>query len=239
MTALPYASNEEPEVTGWYMAQAPRTHCPDYQTFIIAAHAQDALPYDAARLEDENVQHIVTVNGRAAMHVYGGNATGPAQLEATEHALWRRPQEVAPPLRSGQTPVDVTLGDRVKLLGYTLDTDKVQPGDTVNIVLYWQALAPIERNYQVFVHLYDGAMWGQHDGAPDCDIQPTSGWEPGQIVRDAHQVQLAADVSAGEVPLLAGMYDLITGERLTATSTGGDAGDAIHLTNLRVDGAAP
>ncbi len=233
---MPYSSNEEPEITAWYMAQAPRTHCPDYQTFIVAANAQDELPYDPDSLEDNSLQHVVTVNGIPTMHIYGTNPAIVTQLEAMGHDLWRAPEQVAPPMRSGQVQVDVNLGDRLKLLGYTLETNSLRPGETVNIVLFWQALRPIERNYQVFVHLYDGAMWGQHDGAPDCAIQPTSGWEPGQIVRDSHQVQLSDNAPSGEMPLLVGMYDLITGERLVDASTGRDV---IHIADFRVTGGGP
>ncbi|MCA9923325.1 MAG: hypothetical protein KC421_13180, partial [Anaerolineales bacterium] len=49
--ALPYASNEEEEITNVYMAQANRTHCPDFNTFILTQHVQDEVPYDPAWLD--------------------------------------------------------------------------------------------------------------------------------------------------------------------------------------------
>jgi hypothetical protein len=33
-TTLPYASNEEEEITNYYMAQAERTHCANFHTFL-------------------------------------------------------------------------------------------------------------------------------------------------------------------------------------------------------------
>src|SRR5690606_25580933 len=110
----------------------------------------------------------------------------------TGATLWRTPRQVAPPHTSGEVTVGKTLGNHARLLGYTIEGHP-SPGATINLVLYWEALTPMERNYQVFVHLYDGNMWTQHDGAPDCDIQPTSGWEPGAIIRDAHLLQLPID----------------------------------------------
>jgi hypothetical protein len=231
IAGLPYSSNEEPEVTNWYLAQAERTQCPDFETFFLAGNAQDALPYDEQRLDGLALQTVVTVNDTPAMRIYGENSGETTQVEATGSELWRMPAQVAPPLGHGDVPVGTVLGNKVKLLGYTLEPPNPQPGATLDVVLYWQALVPIDRNYQVFVHLYDGTMWAQHDGAPDCAIEPTSGWEAGEVVRDAHRLQLSPDIPSGRIPLLVGMYDLIGGMRLTVPATGADN---VHLADLRV-----
>ncbi len=238
VSALPYGSNEESEITNWYMAQAPRTHCSDFQTFLVAANAQDALPYDEQRVQALPLQTTVTVHGAPSLRIYGEDAptTVAPVVEATGHTLWRTPQQVAAPARTGDVAVNVVLGDKIRLLGYTLQQETVEPGGTLDIILYWQALQPITRNYQVFVHLYDGEMWAQHDGAPDCDVQPTSGWEPGQIVRDAHRLELETDTPPAEIPLLVGMYDLITLDRLVVENTGLDT---IPLTDITVSSAVP
>lgn len=237
VSSSPYGSNEEPEITNWYMAQASRTHCADFETFLVAANAQDAVPYDQERVEALSLQGTITVNGTPSLRIYGGNRpVAPAYtVEATGHDLWRTPQEVTPPVRTGDVSLNVMLGDQIRLLGYTVQQDPVQPGGTLDVILYWQALGPMTRNYQVFVHLYDGAMWAQHDGAPDCDVQPTSGWEPGQIVRDAHRLELSPDTPRTDIPLLAGMYDLITLERLPVD----DGRDTVHLTDISVSSEAP
>lgn len=228
---LPYASNEEAPVTDWYMAQAPRTHCPDFETFVVAANTQDALPFEEDLVRQRPLQAVITVNGTPSAQVYANEPTGPIQVEASDRDLWRIPGEIAPPSYAGEVAVNATLGGSIRLLGYTLSSDTVMPGEAVTIVLYWQALAPIERNYQVFVHLFDGTMWAQSDGAPDCTIQPTSGWEPGQIVRDAHTLRVPAGAPEREIPLLAGMYDLITTDRLPIAETGNDH---IRLTHVKI-----
>jgi hypothetical protein len=237
---MPYASNEEAEITDWYMAQAPRTHCPDYETFLVAAHAQDAVPYDEVEVATFHLQTVVTVNGKPGLQISHRHLNlndAPARsIEATAHELWRTPQEVVPRPTVGDVPMNVTLGREIKLLGYTLGQSAVQPGDTLELVLYWQALAPIERNYQVFVHLFQGTMWAQDDSAPDCAMRPTSGWEPGQIVRDTHVLTLAPDTPATDIPLTVGLYDLITSHRLPVAETGEDA---IRLTDVRVLGSPP
>jgi hypothetical protein len=103
-------------------------------------------------------------------------------------------------------------------------------------VLYWKALLPIETNYQVFTHLYDGALWGQHDGTPACAMRPTTLWEPGRVVRDEHVIPVDPSTPVGDVPLLVGMYRLDTGERLSIHDANGEPiGDAIPLTMIRVE----
>lgn len=230
---LPYASNEEPEITSWYMGQAAHTHCADYGTFLLAENAQDQIPYDAQQLQARHLQRVITVNGRPSLRIYGREPVEEVpEFEATVETLWRTPQEVAPPAPSFEYAVDANLEGKVRLLGYDIHPMQVQPGGTLTVTLYWEALAPFERNYQVFVHLYEGSMWAQDDGAPECDINPTTRWEPGQVIRDPHLIQLPQEPPPGDtIPLLVGMYEVVTGDRLHEAGT---ANDALRLTNVPV-----
>jgi hypothetical protein len=227
--AMPYGSNEEPEIADWYMAQAPRTYCQNAETFMLAADAQDAIPYDAGWLAQAlSGWGDITVNGRPSMTVYSGQEQmAPWRAEATVYDLWLTPAEARRPQRSGQHSVGAEFGEQIRLLGYDLDEEEADPGGRLTVTLYWQALAPIERNYQVFVHLYDGELRAQHDGAPACAIWPTTRWEPGQIVADPHIVELPVEMPAGPAPVWVGLYDLLTEERLPVD---GDPGGALRLT---------
>ncbi|MGD8806640.1 MAG: glycosyltransferase family 39 protein, partial [Chloroflexota bacterium] len=230
---LPYGSNEEPEIADWYMAQAPRTYCQNAETFVVAANAQDAIPYDAGWLSQALlVWGEIKVDGRPSMAVYSREAKDPPlDLEATAYDLWLTPGEARRPLRSGQTPVEANFGKQIRLLGYDLEAEDARPGGRVTVTLYWQALGPIERNYQVFVHLYDGELWAQHDGAPACAIWPTTRWEPGQIVADPHIVKLPAEMPDGPMPVLVGLYDLLTEDRLPVN---GDPDGVLRLAEIDI-----
>jgi hypothetical protein len=81
----------------------------------------------------------------------------------------------------------------------------------------------------VFTHLYDGQMRGQHDGAPECALNPTTRWEPGQIIADPHLMEIAGDAEPGIVPLSVGMYDLLDQQRLTVP---GSADNSLYLTDV-------
>ncbi|HSM59125.1 MAG TPA: glycosyltransferase family 39 protein, partial [Candidatus Sulfomarinibacteraceae bacterium] len=219
----PYASNEEQEVSGWYMAQAPRTHCADFETFFLADNVQDPAIYDAEALADLHLRHQIAVNGRQTLQIYHRQPGPVEQWQAEGSTLWRTPQQVVPPQPKGDHPVDVVLGARARLLGYDLQEDMAYPGGALTVVLYWEPLVPFERNFQTFVHLYDGVLHAQHDSAPDCAMYPTTHWEPGRVVRDAHIVELPEDIPTDRpIPVLVGMYDLLSEERLAVDGSDAD-----------------
>jgi hypothetical protein len=143
----------------------------------------------------------------------------------------------APPLAH---PQEVDLGGKVRLLGYDLAHGRgldsgqidVEPGDSLELVLYWQTLAPMDISYTVFTHLLDGnnMIWGQHDSVPGEGTLPTTGWVAGQVIEDHYVITVKPDAPAGEYTIEVGMYDAATGQRLEALSAAGEAmGDRILI----------
>ena len=240
--AYPYASNEEKEITNVYLEQSPRTHCANFNTFILAKNVQDEIPYDSAWLDELFLQARVLVNGRVSLQVYGRQPVNEVQtIEAADKIVWLTPSQIAPQKRTGVYPMDVTLGDgQVRLLGYDVDGLLKQPGDQIVVTLYWEAVEPLLRNYQTFIHLYDSQLddgpVAQHDGAPDCNMDPTTQWEPGQIIADPHILTIPSDVAVRPLLLYAGMYDLITGERLAVPHM---PNNLIPLTKIQMTISAP
>jgi hypothetical protein len=231
---IPYGSNEEPEIADWYMAQTPRTYCRNANTFVLAANAQDEVPYEPGWLSEEMSPWAeVNVNGVPKMTVYARESQQqPVQMEATAYDLWLTPSDARRPRQTGSVQKEASFGNQIRLLGYDVDDRETFPGGQLTITLYWQALEPIERNFQVFVHLYDGKLWAQHDGAPSCDFWPTTRWEPGRIVADAHIIEIPSDVPTGSMPVLVGLYDLITEERLPVIES---HDDAFRLTEVSIE----
>lgn len=240
ITDFPYASNEEEEITNWYMAQAPRTHCGNFETFVLAEDVQDEIPYDPAWLEGMQLQNEVSVNGRSSLKIYTRQETAVSPMvEARRTQRWLTPRMVAPPVYFGTNPLNVVLGEQqVALRGYDLDARAAHPGGQVTVTLYWLVLVPFAENYQVFTHLVDDSQQpvAQHDGAPECNINPTTRWEPGQIVPDPHIIPLSADMAANTYELTVGMYNLITLERLQVQNPSvAQAVDKIRLLSVRVE----
>lgn len=117
------------------------------------------------------------------------------------------------------TTLDVAFGGGIRLRGYEW---RAAPASGSDLVLYWQApeAAAPPRDYTVFVHLLDasGRLLAQDDAFPAGGAQPTSCWEPGEIVADRHRLTAVAGGDRLEV----GLYLLATGERLPVAG-GGDA----------------
>jgi hypothetical protein len=116
------------------------------------------------------------------------------------------------------TTSGVTLGDKVRLLGYDLPPGPVQAGGNLYVTLYWQAQREMAQSYKVFVHVYDGAgnIVAQRDWLPGLGVKPTSGWAAGEVVADRHIVPVGEDVAAGAYRVAVGMYDEGSGNRLIA-----------------------
>jgi hypothetical protein len=108
-----------------------------------------------------------------------------------------------------QYPSGANLRDLVTLVGADLDRATVGPGETLHLTLYWQAQTRMERSYTVFTHLLDAdsRIWAQQDGIPANGARPTTGWVPGEVIRD--EVQLAVDPQApsGDYVIEVGLYD--------------------------------
>jgi hypothetical protein len=106
--------------------------------------------------------------------------------------------------------VQANLEDTVELLASAADKARYQPGDTVQVTLFWRALRQMDRDYKAFVHLTDAAMTrqpAQHDGDPGGGYTPTTRWELGELVPDRHPLRLPADLLPGKYRLWAGMYE--------------------------------
>ncbi|MFQ5855524.1 MAG: ArnT family glycosyltransferase [Anaerolineae bacterium] len=131
-------------------------------------------------------------------------------------------------------PVDFDLSGHVKLAGYELSTRAVSPGETLDLALYWQALADMDQNYTVFTQLLsdDLVIWAQDDAQPLRGDYPTSRWTPGEVVRDTYRLTVKPEAPAGVHHLEIGMYLLETGERLYRTDE--PTANSIRLAGIRV-----
>ena len=242
-----YASNEEQEVTGWYTRGAERTYCPDPEWYLIAENVQDEVPL---RQVDVGATHHlwgeVRVSGKVKLRIYHRDGwpppASPAIFNGQDFEAYgsrfdarTTPANVVPSPPTEYAPAGYTLGEAVKLLGYRLGAADARPGGSIDLILYWEGLRPLEASYQVFNHLYDGTMWGQQDGTPGCALRPTTLWEPGRVVRDEYTIPIDPATPPGDVPLWVGMYRLDTGERLPVRDPNGvPIGDAIPLAVVTV-----
>ncbi len=130
---------------------------------------------------------------------------------------------------SPETRLDANFAGKAKLIGY----DTGSSTDSMTLTLYWQSLAPFDRDYTVFVHALDasGKTFAQADQQPQHGNYPTSFWDVGEQIRDDYSLALPP----GNYRIEIGLYLTDTGERLPIS--GADSKQD-HV-ELSVSGAAP
>lgn len=143
----------------------------------------------------------------------------------------------AAPAAEMEISLDARLDDAIALRGYTLLADRLAPADIIQITLFWEALAPIDQRYKVFLHLLDrdGALAAQRDSEPGGGLALTSTWESGDVQVDNHGVMIPVGTRPGEYQLVVGLYPL--GDptaRLPVTLDKEPAGDALPLAPITV-----
>ncbi|MCS7261239.1 MAG: glycosyltransferase family 39 protein, partial [Anaerolineae bacterium] len=140
--------------------------------------------------------HTVWLNGVPYVHIYPG------------------PIISAMPPPSIPHPTDATLGGAVHLMGYDLADGALHTDDPVFITLYWQVLAPIPGDYNVYVRLMDdsGNVFGQVDRLPLGGLLRTDKWQPGMYIRDDYRLRLRPGAPPDVYYIEVAMYSFTTGE---------------------------
>lgn len=154
-----------------------------------------------------------------------------ASVETTQ-----RLHDFSPP--SPQHLLDARFGDRARLAGYDLRGGvDAHPGESLTLVLYWQALETFDRPYTVFAHLVDADdhIFGQRDQVPGDGDFPTTSWVPGEYLTDAYAIPVNLDTPSGEYWIEIGFYDPLDGTRLPVTDADGQPlGDRLLLKETRI-----
>ena len=109
-----------------------------------------------------------------------------------------------PPVPSSQGPVSdprvpdtllpARFDDQIDLRGYNLSVDRLLPGESLDLTLFWAPRGRPMRDYTVFVHLLDssGQLRAQADSPAASGKYPTSVWDAGEVIADSHTLVLGA-----------------------------------------------
>jgi 4-amino-4-deoxy-L-arabinose transferase-like glycosyltransferase len=105
------------------------------------------------------------------------------------------PPEVDPQVkvRGGELAPDISL------LGYDLPPGAVDPGGTLRVALYWQAMRRVHNDYLLAVELRDdeGDVWVEEADRPVDGTYPTTQWEEGEVLRDWHDLRVPPTTGQG------------------------------------------
>jgi hypothetical protein len=111
------------------------------------------------------------------------------------------------------------LGEFATLLGFDLANDRLVPGDTVEMTLYWRARAATTTSYAVSVQVFgdNKTIVAQADTVPGGGAFPTTNWRPGEVIADRYTIQLPANLPPGAYQVVMGLYDPVSGTRLSTS----------------------
>jgi hypothetical protein len=133
-------------------------------------------------------------------------------------------------------PVNVNFGNKLALVGYTLEPRAAQPGDTIHLTLYWRALTPMENDYKVFAHILgvENQIWGGSDSLLIDDGRRTSAWEPGHVVKETREMEVGLTTPPDFYDIEIGLYK--PGDRLKVLGENGQKkGNRLLLIKIRVE----
>ncbi len=170
-------------------------------------------------------------------------AEGPEQYGVPYFLAFHVPAGTAAQINP-RYPYSATWDDKVRLLGYDLDTTEYPAGGEMDLTLYWQDLAPMRFSYTVFTHLLGpynpatgGPLWAQDDNEPGWRSYPTTLWSPDEIVLDRHTLSIPADTPPGIYDIEIGWYYWVTQERLAVHDDAGNVTDHIILGQVTITAA--
>ena len=141
------------------------------------------------------------------------------------------------PATEMETAVNIPFGEAITLNGYSLGETTRQPGDIVEVTLFWETAVPLQTRYKVFLHLLDanGRLVSQRDSEPGGGLALTTTWQPGQSIIDNHGLLIPSDLSPGTYQLRLGLYDMANpANRLSITTPNGEM-DAYLLSAIAVN----
>jgi hypothetical protein len=130
--------------------------------------------------------------------------------------LYDVPMDVARPL------LDDCFGETICLRGTLLPSWTAIPGQTLDLVLYWQALKEPPVVYTAFLHVLNEAgeivLTADHwPGGLPSDI-----WDAGQVIEDRVPLALPADLPPGDYRFRVGLYTADDGRRLPLDGSAAD-----------------
>ena len=123
-------------------------------------------------------------------------------------------------------PLEADFGGCIALLGYELGQAAVQPGDSLYLMLFWQALTDVGEDYSLTVALVgeDGKAVGEERFSPLVRAYPTSHWAAGEVWRGQYNFTVPIEAQPGQARLQIGLVD----------ESGRPLGERVSLASLEI-----
>ena len=143
-----------------------------------------------------------------------------------------------PALPANATRVQVSLGNRITLLGFDPGSLTIRAGDPIDVNVYWQTQEPTNIDQHLFVGLFspEGMLVAPTNEIPLGNAWGTSRWTPGEILREPVRLMTPAYIPPGNYVLRVALFNPQTNEPLPAQPGAWAADfDQVRLTNVRIE----
>jgi len=232
-----------------------------YVAWVMPTRHQTTLRWTDARralvLPDSETARLVTLS-RAPLapffaDVLVGTHTAHIPVEGTGNAFdvydWK-PAATFAALRLSNTTatadavqLPVNFGGAIELVGYTVEPEKMSPGQPLTVTTAWRAidpapLGPVPSDHYgfdaaIFVQLLDADR--QVVAQEDRLDAPAWNWQPGELFIQTHILILGPDLTPGQYNLAMGIYARPDIRRLPVYINGVMQADTVILAALETD----
>ncbi|KAB8144867.1 phospholipid carrier-dependent glycosyltransferase [Chloroflexia bacterium SDU3-3] len=220
----------------------------------MAVTTEDVAEHDAAWYRSQGFRYIVADVKKASPASYPALRDASTVLQVFPGEAQGRPGTLLELLDLGSHPEELAIQrsdaafGTMRLLGFQAAAGdlrgrftplhgpaQVQPGQALQLNLYWQPAAALDRDYAIFLHLVNqqGQTVAQRDTIIRADDYPTSRWRAGELVVDLADLPIEPELPNGRYRLNIGVYDMASGARLPLP---GSADSSLDLLTVELAG---
>lgn len=154
--------------------------------------------YEEMGIKEEAIRAYRRVIGDIPNHI--DSLLALRRLRYRGAMLGEKIKALTPEYRIGQN-----FGDYIEFIGYSIDKERLCPGEEFDIFYFWRSSRKIRVNYFIFVHFRsDGATIFQNDHYPFLE---TKRWRKGGVVREDYTLKVPPDAPAGNYDIIIGVWD--------------------------------
>lgn len=214
-------SNDRDEMTPLYYLQLVEKQKPNWSGIFprIASGAQyDNVISLVQRVAASN-RPIYAIKPIAAL-------TLRYSIEETKGGLWRV-FPVAPGMP--QHPKDVTLGDILRVRGYSLIAGDPIAGERITLGIQFVPLERLRHNFTTSLQLFDTnneKVAQGNDHIPGDAEYPATKWRAGETIKDQFDIELPPLLTTGDYKIMLRVYD---------PSSGVEVGELTEIGEIRIE----